>query len=103
MNIPVNRRDAIRLGAAAVAASLLTSKSRADQTEKPPEAKARRTIKKALMWDMVKGGTSVLDRFKIIKDTGFDGVQMNSGTWTSVTSWPTDIRNSGFASLAVAS
>ncbi len=41
---------------------------------------ARRSIKKALKIGMVDGEMSLLEKFKLIKSTGFDGVEMDSPT-----------------------
>ena len=68
----MNRRDALKLGVGAIAAAALSVNDSAPAKDPP-----KRTIKKAVMWDMVKGG-SVLDRFKLMKAAGFDGVEMNS-------------------------
>jgi hexulose-6-phosphate isomerase len=74
MNQPLNRRDAIKLGAVVAASTALCSVSFAGQSDGPK----RRPIKKAVMWDMIKGGKSVRERFDILKEAGFDGVEMNS-------------------------
>jgi len=77
MDTAPNRRDALKAGAATAIAALAstTSSTMADQPQPQPR---RRNIKKAVMWGMVKGGTSVLDRFSMLKEAGFDGVEMNS-------------------------
>ena len=41
------------------------------------EAKPKRKIKKAVNLNMVKGNGSVSDKFKLIQDAGFDGVELN--------------------------
>lgn len=64
------------MGAGAVAgAALMNAVSAA-----PPEAIAprRRPFKKAVMWDMIKKGNTVLEKFQVLKEAGFDGVEMNS-------------------------
>jgi L-ribulose-5-phosphate 3-epimerase len=74
MNQPLNRREAIKLGAAFAACAAIPSGSLAQQSESPK----RRPIKKAVMWGMIKGGKTVRDRFEILKEAGFDGVEMDS-------------------------
>jgi len=76
MSSSLTRRDAMKLGAAGVVAGLVSS---AVAEDRPAEsASTRRPFKKAVMWDMIKGGKSVLERFQTLKEAGFDGVEMNS-------------------------
>src|SRR5690606_1821101 len=35
-------------------------------------------IKKSLKWGMVKEDLSILDKFKLLKDLGFDGVELDT-------------------------
>ena len=65
----------MKAGIGTAAAIALGGPARAE--EKPQEAGTRRPFKKAVMWDMIKGG-SVLERFRMLKEAGFDGVEMNS-------------------------
>ena len=74
MNHPLNRRDALKLGAAVAATTAFSSLSAAQSTD----TLKHRPIKKAVMWDMIKGAHSVRERFDILKEAGFDGVEMNS-------------------------
>ncbi|TDB62283.1 sugar phosphate isomerase/epimerase family protein [Arundinibacter roseus] len=39
---------------------------------------ARPMTKKSLKWGMVKGDMSIMDKFKMLKDLGFDGVELDS-------------------------
>jgi L-ribulose-5-phosphate 3-epimerase len=39
---------------------------------------ARPMIKKSLKWGMVKGDMSVMDKFKMLKEIGYDGVELDS-------------------------
>ena len=41
------------------------------------EAPKKRTLKKAVNLGMCKDGATVADKFKIIKDAGFDGIEIN--------------------------
>ena len=76
MGMQLNRREVMKAGLGAAAASIISG-SVAVAEQKPAESKSKRPIKKAVMWDMIQGG-SVLDRFRILKEAGFDGVEMNS-------------------------
>lgn len=75
----MNRRDILRAGTSAAAAilagKLVESPAKADEPTAQP---TRRPIKKAVMWDMIQGGNSVVEKFRLLKDAGFDGVEMNS-------------------------
>jgi L-ribulose-5-phosphate 3-epimerase len=39
---------------------------------------ARPMVKKSLMWGMVKENLSIMDKFKLLKDLGYDGVELDS-------------------------
>lgn len=68
----MNRRTFIQTTSAALAASTLTPLARsADAPAK------KRSLKKAVNLGMVKDGSSVQDKFKIVKDAGFDGIELN--------------------------
>ena len=71
------RRDFLKTGCAALAlASIGTRTLAADR--QAPIASAKRTIKKAIMWDTVGVKGSVLEKMKAIKAAGFDGTEMMS-------------------------
>lgn len=42
------------------------------------EALAKVSIKKSLKWGMVKEDLSIMDKFKMLKDLGYDGVELDS-------------------------
>lgn len=85
-----NRRDVLKRGAGVVAAGLAArvGAKDLDPAERAmfldnagaggPDRGTRRPFKKAVMWDMIKGGKSVIERFQVLKEAGFDGVEMNS-------------------------
>lgn len=73
MSAELNRREMIRLGAGAVAAAAIGAVAPAQE----PVA-GRRPIKKAVMWGMIREGKTVADKFAILKEAGFDGVEMDS-------------------------
>ena len=69
MNTPLNRRNFLKLTGGALAVAALPS---AAQSKK-------RDIKKGIMWGAIPGGMPVMDRFKLIQQAGFDGVEIDSG------------------------
>lgn len=73
-----DRRAFLRtgLGVAAAATGGIAPAARAlagAQEPRPP-----RRIKLALKWGMIEGGSTVLDKFEIIKRVGYDGVEIDS-------------------------
>ncbi len=68
----MNRRTFLQTTSAALAASAITPLTRAaDASAK------KRPLKKAVNLGMVKGGASVEDKFKMVRDAGFDGIELN--------------------------
>lgn len=73
----MQRREFLRNTTAAVAATAISSHSvfaSADKVVLPPPLK----LKKSLKWGMVEEDLSILDKFKLLKDLGFDGVEMET-------------------------
>ena len=70
-----SRRDALKFGVAAAATIAAGSTSLLAQ---PADAPKRRPIKKAVMWGMIKAGKTVREKFQVLKEAGFDGVEMDS-------------------------
>lgn len=70
----MKRRTFLQASAATLASSLLAPVARAE--EAPPAKKC--VLKKAVNLGMASAkGASVADRFKMIRDAGFDGVELN--------------------------
>jgi len=67
------RRDFMKTSAASAAA--ITLGAPADAQENTP---VRRDIKKAVKLGMVAGELSLLEKFQLLKDLGFDGVELDS-------------------------
>ncbi len=67
---PVNRRDFLKAAGGALAATALTPAALAAD---------KRPWKKGIMWGGIGGKGTVLDKFKMAKDAGLDGIQMDSG------------------------
>src|SRR5216684_3153690 len=77
MNLPFNRREFLKIGGATLAAAALQPAGLA--ADDPASAPAKkRDIKKAIMYGTVSGKMSVMEKLKIIKEAGFDGVEMMS-------------------------
>ncbi len=71
-----NRRDVLKIGG--VAALALAGSANAADTPAAAANRPKRPIKKAVMWGMIGGGGSVLEKFQMLKEAGFDGVEMDS-------------------------
>jgi len=61
------------LASSALAAAALATRSMA-QPERPA---TRRTLRKAVMYGMIGPGATIEDKFKLIRDCGFAGVEMD--------------------------
>jgi L-ribulose-5-phosphate 3-epimerase len=75
------RRDFLSVATALAAGAILAPSLRAQPAEaKSPAAKPKRTLRKAVMFGMLQAadGASLTDKFKILRDAGFDGVEMDS-------------------------
>ena len=72
-----SRRDFIRNTAAVAAAGSLSASTRADDQETAPKSK-RRDIRYALKIGMIQEGDTLLEKFRIARDAGFHGVELNS-------------------------
>ena len=71
----MNRKDFIKLTAGATAGSFFIPGIVANAAAYP---QAKVTLKKSLKFGMVKEDLSVMDKFKLLKDLGFDGVELDS-------------------------
>jgi hexulose-6-phosphate isomerase len=73
---PITRRTFIQSSGMAVAASAIAPLTHA--ADAPTPAGKKRSLKKAVNLGMVKAdGASVMDRFKMVRDAGFDGMELN--------------------------
>lgn len=61
-----------------MAAAALPSTLQAEGITAPVPAK-KRDIKKGIMWACVTGQMSVMDKFKMIKEAGFEGIEIDGG------------------------
>ena len=69
----LNRREFIATSAALAAAGVVLAQPQ-------PESKPKRTLKKAVMFGMIGEGSTLAEKFKVLKDSGFDGVEADSPT-----------------------
>ena len=73
---PIDRRDVLRMSAAAAALAAAATTAQAADDPVPATPKKRRPLKKAY-FGLPTGAGSLVDKFKILKDAGFDGLQLN--------------------------
>ena len=82
MNTTLNRRDFLKMGGSALAVAAFSAGNmgaeEAASTPVPTPVK-KRLLKRGIMLATVPGTMSVMDKFKMIKDAGFDGVEAMSG------------------------
>lgn len=77
MSERLNRRDFLKVGGGVLAAATLSQATLAAD-EKSPTPK-KRELKRAIMFATVPGNLPVRDKFKMIRDAGFDGVEAMGG------------------------
>lgn len=70
---PLTRRDFLKAGSAALAATALPSAAPGDAS-----APKKRGIKKGIMWGCVHGPGSVMEKFKMVQAAGFEGIEIDS-------------------------
>ena len=75
MSQPWNRREFLATGGGILAAAALPPLLGAATTSPAPAAK--RPLKKAIHLGMIAGNFSVLDKFKLAKELGFDGLEVD--------------------------
>ncbi len=73
----MNRKDFFKSAALITGASLIPGKS-ASAAFTETKASGKVTLKKGLGYGMIKEDLSLEDKFKLVKDLGFDGVELNS-------------------------
>src|SRR5205807_4906098 len=69
-----NRRDFLGSASFAAAGLALTSSQSLVADEKPTDKK----FKKAVKIGMVRAGDTLLEKFKLLKELGFDGVELDA-------------------------
>ena len=74
----MNRKNFIKTSTGIVAATALPFSSFTN-TKKSNDMNAKKIIlKKSLVFGMIDEDLSIMDKFKLVKDLGFDGVELNS-------------------------
>src|SRR5436190_13338862 len=76
MNRPPSRREFLALAGAAAMTVSARSLASPQPASAPPAGK--RTLRKAIMFGMCAEDGNLRDKFQIIRDCGFDGVEMDS-------------------------
>jgi L-ribulose-5-phosphate 3-epimerase len=75
-----NRRDFLKLGGGVLAAAALQPRTLVAENSPASSASAKkRDLKRGIMFATVPGKMSVRDKFKMIRDAGFDGVEAMGG------------------------
>src|SRR5262245_42603 len=72
----MDRRTFLAATAAAIAAPALA------QPEPPTPTPTKRTLRKAVMIGMVGEGNTVLEKFQLLRDCGFEGAELDSPSTT---------------------
>jgi L-ribulose-5-phosphate 3-epimerase len=75
MRNPANRRTFLKTTAAAIATSAIAG---ANQSHLLAQESTPVTLKKAVKFGMVQGKLSVMEKFQLLKDIGFDGVEFSA-------------------------
>ena len=95
----MNKRDFIKSAAVMAGVSAITPFATVSGKNKTPSAAAQQkskvSLKKALVFGMIQDKGSLTDKFKIARDAGFDGVELNSPTDLSLTDLLQAKRNAG--------
>jgi len=74
----MNRKNFLKISTGMVAASALPLSSIANTNQSDDKIIKKPNLKKSLVFGMINEDLSMLDKFKLVKDLGFDGVELNS-------------------------
>lgn len=77
MSKPIDRRGFLQVGAGAAALTSLAGGVPRAFAQENAEAENGRKLKKAVNLGMVTGNATVLDKLKLLKEHGFDGIEIN--------------------------
>jgi hexulose-6-phosphate isomerase len=75
MNSSLTRRDFLKVSTAALAATTLDATPLGSRVSAAPANK--RGLRKGVSLGMIQGNQSILDKFKLLKDLGFDGIELD--------------------------
>jgi hexulose-6-phosphate isomerase len=70
---PLDRRDFLKTSCAIASAAALSVQATASAAAEPAERK----FKKAVKLSMAQGNLSVVEKFKMLKELGFDGIHVD--------------------------
>ncbi|NLF69963.1 MAG: TIM barrel protein [Candidatus Anammoximicrobium sp.] len=76
MKPSIDRRHFLQLGGLAVTGAVISSQASPARPVRAAESGGR--IKKAVGWEMIREELSLEDKFRLAKDVGFEGVEINS-------------------------
>ncbi|MEM6316748.1 MAG: sugar phosphate isomerase/epimerase family protein [Bacteroidota bacterium] len=77
--MPTNRRTFLKQSAIATTSmALFSNVACATATQPTPFSTSQPLVKKSLKFGMIKEELSILDKFKLVKDLGFHGVELDS-------------------------
>jgi hexulose-6-phosphate isomerase len=71
-------KDSVKAVAAAAAASTFVASAAADTEQEKHPAENQGRIFKSVKWGMIGEGKSILEKFELQKELGYDGIEMNS-------------------------
>ena len=74
----MNRKNFLRISSGFVAATALPLSSVAETKQSDDKITQKIDLKKSLVFGMIDEDLSMVDKFKLVKDLGFDGVELNS-------------------------
>ncbi|HWF19435.1 MAG TPA: TIM barrel protein [Verrucomicrobiae bacterium] len=77
MNNPFTRRDFLKTSSAMLAATGFGGASLMAKDSSASAPAKKRDLKRGIMFGTVPGNLPVMDKFKMIRDAGFDGVEAN--------------------------
>lgn len=77
MNPQLNRREFMKTSAIVATAVALEPLGTGTLSQAAEATGRKRSLKKAIHLDMIEGNRSVLDKFKLAKECGFDGLEVN--------------------------
>lgn len=89
MKLQVGRRRFLQIGGLALTGTAMSSLANPAPQARAAESGDR--IKKAVGWEMIRENLSAEDKFRLVKDVGFEGVEINSRALKSGGLEPQDI------------
>jgi hexulose-6-phosphate isomerase len=73
-----NRRDFLKAGGMAITAAAIGATAPAPVVAEESPLDVGRHIYKSLKWGMIRAGGTTLEKFKLLKELGYDGVELDS-------------------------